>query len=145
VAVDTRQRLRTIPELRQPAADRTQANKERAVSFAAYAALVDLFPTRAADADALMATLGYVVDGSDTSTAATVGRTAAQAVLDYRRGDGANQAGNYADTSGYVPVNSWNEIRDVDRWQPLCVPTPPPGATECTGTIQRFLTPTGAM
>jgi hypothetical protein len=32
--------------LRQPAAERTQANKERAVSFAAYLALVDLFPAR---------------------------------------------------------------------------------------------------
>jgi hypothetical protein len=35
-----------------------------------------------------------------------VGMTAAQAVLDFRKGDGANQAGNYAVTSGYVPVNT---------------------------------------
>src|ERR687898_480907 len=32
--------------LRRPTVERTQANKERAVSFAAYLALVDLFPAR---------------------------------------------------------------------------------------------------
>jgi hypothetical protein len=52
-----------------------------------------------------MQELGYATDGSDTSTAATVGTTAAQAVLDYRHGDGANQLNGYADTSGYTPVN----------------------------------------
>jgi hypothetical protein len=84
--------------LRQPEAERTQANKEKAVSFAAYTAFLDVFPTRTAAADARMAALGYAVDGSDTSTAAVVGTTAAQAVLDFRQGDGANEAGNYADT-----------------------------------------------
>ena len=62
--------------LRRPTAERTQANKERAVSFAAYLALVDLFPARQAAFDQRMATLGYATDGSDTSTAATVGTTA---------------------------------------------------------------------
>ena len=33
-------------KLRQPEAERTQANKDKAVSFAAYTALVDLFPAR---------------------------------------------------------------------------------------------------
>jgi hypothetical protein len=46
VAVDSRQRLRANPNMRQPAADRTVENKTRAVSFAAYAALVDLFPAQ---------------------------------------------------------------------------------------------------
>src|SRR4029453_11378461 len=32
--------------LRQPEAERTQANKDKAVSFAAYLALADLFPAR---------------------------------------------------------------------------------------------------
>jgi hypothetical protein len=130
--------------LRQPEAERTQANKEKAVSFAAYTAFLDVFPTRTAAADARMAALGYAVDGSDTSTAAVVGTTAAQAVLDFRQGDGANEAGNYADTcipACYQPVNTWDKILDADRWQPLCVPTPPPGATECSGRVQPFLTP----
>ena len=127
--------------LRQPAAERTQANKERAVSFAAYTALVDLFPARTAIFDQRMTTLGYATDGSDASMPAMVGRTAAQAVLDFRHADGSNQLNGYADTSGYQPVNTWDKILDADRWQPLCVPTPPPGATTCAGRMQLFLTP----
>jgi hypothetical protein len=65
--------------LRQPAADRTLDNKNRAVSFAAYAALVDLFPARQAVYAQKMSDLGYVTDGSDTSTAAMVGAAAARA------------------------------------------------------------------
>src|SRR5512133_358622 len=80
--------------LRQPAAERTVDNKSRAVSFAAYAALVDLFPARQATYAGQMADLRYAVDGSDTSTAAQVGSTAAQAVLDFRHRDGSNQLGD---------------------------------------------------
>jgi hypothetical protein len=152
VAVDTRQRLRVNPELRQPAAERTLDNKTRAVSFAAYAALVDLFPAESQqDAFAQqMADLNFAVDGSDTSTAAMVGGAAAQAVLDFRHRDGANQLGDepggtpgvaYSDYTGYAPVNTWDQVKDPDRWQPLCLPLPPPGATECPGRIQTFLTP----
>jgi hypothetical protein len=133
--------------LRQPETERTLDNKTKAVSFAAYAALVDLFPARQASYAQLMTDLGYVVDGSDTSTAAMVGATAAQAVLDYRHRDGANQLGDrnggapYSDYTGYEPVNTWNEVKDPDRWQPLCLPLPPAGATECTGRVQTYLTP----
>jgi hypothetical protein len=54
------------------------------------------------------------------------------AVLGFRHTDGANQLNGYADTTGYQPVNTWDKIMDADRWQPLCVPTPPPGATSAT-------------
>ena len=136
--------------LRQPAAERTPDNKTKAVSFAAYASLVDLFPARQGIYRQQMADLGYAVDGSDTSTAAMVGGAAAQAVLDFRHRDGANQLGDepggtpgvaYSDYTGYRPVNTWDQVNDPDRWQPLCIPTPPPGATECIGRIQTFLTP----
>jgi hypothetical protein len=136
--------------LRQPAAERTLDNKNRAVSFAAYATLVDLFPARQGIYRQQMTDLSYAVDGSDTSTAAMVGGAAAQAVLDFRQRDGANQLGDepggtpgvaYSDYTGYRPVNTWDKINDPDRWQPLCIPLPPQGATECTGSIQRFLTP----
>jgi hypothetical protein len=126
--------------LRRPSAERTQANKDKAVSFAAYLALVDLFPARQATFQQRMATLGYATDGTDASTPAMVGTTAAQAVIDYRHNDGANQLNGYADTSGYAPVNTWNQILDPDRWQPLCVPLPPPGTTECPAQ-QKYLTP----
>jgi hypothetical protein len=136
--------------LRQPAAERTVDNKRRAVRFAAYAALVDLFPARGDLYAQEMADLGYAVDGSDTSTAAQVGRTAAQAVLDFRHRDGSNQLADepggtpgvaYSDYTGYQPVNTWNDVRFPDRWQPLCLPLPPPGATECAGRVQTCLTP----
>ena len=81
-----------------------------------------------------MRDLGYAIDGSDISTAAMVGGAAAQAVLDWRHRDGANQLGDrnggapYSDYSDYQPVNTWDQINDPDRWQPLCLPLPPPGA-----------------
>src|SRR5690348_18210617 len=50
--------------LRQPAGERTLENKNRAISVAAYTALVDLFPGRQAIYAQRMADLGYAVDGS---------------------------------------------------------------------------------
>jgi hypothetical protein len=137
-------------QLRRPRAEATLDNKNKAISFAAYTALIDLFPARRNTYAQQMTDLGYGVDGSDTSTAATVGTDAALAVLEFRHRDGANQLGDesggtpqpaYSDYTGYEPKNTWNEVKDPDRWQPLCVPTPPPGATECTGAIQKFMTP----
>ena len=134
------------------AAERTVANKNKAVSFAAYAALVDLFPARQSIyAGHMVNDLNY--DPTDASTDPTtpegVGNLAAQVVLDYRHQDGANQLGDlnggapYSDYTGYTPTpkNTWDKVGDPDRWQPLCVPTPPPGATQCTGRIQTYLTP----
>ena len=132
--------------LRQPTAERTPANKDKAVSYAAYTALVDLFPVRQPifrdymERPVADGGLDYRVDGSDTSTAATVGTLAAQAVLDYRHNDGSNQANGYADTSGYVPVNSWDQVLSPDHWQPLCVPLRAPGTSDCPAQ-QRFATP----
>ena len=126
--------------LRQPEAERTQANKDKAVSYAAYTALMDLFPARQAFFDQRMADLGYLTDGSDLSTAASVGRIAAEKVLEFRHADGSNQPNGYADTSGYSPVNSWDQVLSPDHWQPLCVPWPAPGITDCPAT-QKFATP----
>jgi hypothetical protein len=119
--------------LRQPPAERTLANRRTAISYAAYRALVNLFPARTASFDALMASLGYdpAEDAADTSPAG-VGNRAAAAVLAYRAGDGANQAGGYADTTGYQPVNTPDEVLDADRWQPLRLPG---------GMAQTFATP----
>jgi hypothetical protein len=159
VAVDSRGRLPANPQLRQPAAERTPDNKTKAVSFAAYAVLVDLFPGQEQqDAfSAQMRQLDYAINGSDSSTAAGVGADAAQAVLEYRHQDGANQLNNYADYTGYKPANDWNtpldEI-DPDHWQPLCVltdagvangmPATPPAGNNCDPPDykrQTFLTP----
>ena len=121
-------------KLRRPPLERTLENKNKAVSFAAYTTLVDLFPSRADDFALQMKELGYVVDGSDTSTPAKIGLTTAQAVIAFRHKDGSNQLGGYADTTGYQPVNTGDEVRDRWRWQPLRVPLG-------TGNPQRALTP----
>jgi hypothetical protein len=126
--------------LRQPETERTPANKDKAMSFAAYTALMDLFPARQSTFTAKMQSLYGEAFASDTTAPATVGFTAAQAVLDFRHTDGANQANGYADTSSYSPVNSWNQILSPDHWQPLCVPLPAPGTTDCPAT-QKFATP----
>jgi hypothetical protein len=98
------------------------------------------FPARQEIFTAKMASLYGPEFASDTTAPATVGFTAAQAVLDYRHGDGSNQTNGYADTSGYSPVNSWDQLVDPDHWQPLCVPLPAPGATDCPAQ-QKFATP----
>jgi hypothetical protein len=127
------------------------ANKMKAISFAAYRAIVDLFPpepgkfpSKAATAttpaytnpNVLMTRLppdGFGYDPAEVDnvtpdvidTPAEVGNAAANAVLDYRHGDGSNQLGGYADTTGYRPAegSTWNSIVKW-RWQPLCVLTP---------------------
>jgi len=125
-AYDARARgTRLGASLRRPAAERTLANKNKAISFAAYKALVDLFPARQFDFTEQMAFFGYAVDGSDASTAASVGTMAAKAVIDYRHTDGSNQLNGYADTcqpACYKPVNTGDTVVDPWRWQPLRVP-----------------------
>jgi hypothetical protein len=189
----------------------TLANKQEAISYAAYRVLNDLFPADKfpcvpancpTDGTATYLTPDFLLrainpppnppydpnnttPASPTNTAAApagVGNLAAQAVLDYRRGklprdlsapnpygDGSNQRGDdpkgkglpYSDTTGYTAVNSWKQVNDPWRWQPLCVLTaagvaanfPPirdPSASECADgtpttpshyTLQNALTP----
>ena len=125
--------------LRRPAAERTPANKNEAVSYGAYRALADLFPARLADFDALIRALGYdpANTSTDLTTPAGIGNAAAAALLEYRHGDGSNQLGDlapgpYADWTGYVPVNGPDVLVDPGRWQPLVLPN---------GTVQRFAVP----
>jgi hypothetical protein len=146
VAVDTRQRLRPPtppnPDLRQPAAERTPANKNKAISFAAYRVLVHLFPPATFSSkaptyyvpDVLMtgagpAGLNYDPAEADSKTPgvidtpAEVGNAAAQAVLNYRDMDGSTN------TTSYQPINTWNALNTDQslnpnwHWQPLCVLT----------------------
>ena len=114
--------------LRRPPAERTPASKTEAVSFAAYRALVDLFPSQTAALHSLMTNLGYdpTNERTDPSTPAGVGNVAAAAVIALRHHDGSNQLGDlhpgaYSDYTGYVPVNDADHINDPNRWQPLRV------------------------
>jgi hypothetical protein len=124
--------------LRRPAAERTVAHKSMAMSYAAYRALLDLYPARSADFTTLMTNMGYdPADAStDPATPAGVGNRAAAAVLAYRANDGSNQAGGYADTTGYTPVNTPDAVNDPFRWQPLRHPNGSGGTV-----VQSFLAP----
>ncbi|MFC4006073.1 vanadium-dependent haloperoxidase [Nonomuraea purpurea] len=111
--------------LRRPASERTEANKNEAISFAAHLAAVDLYPAQRAGFDALMAELGYD-PANPSSRPAQVGVSACGAVLDQRHADGSNQLGGYADTTGYAPVNApvvvaepLTTLNDPGRWAPL--------------------------
>lgn len=120
----------------QPYGLRTPKNKEEAISFAAYRAVVDLFPLDDAMLyRPLMSRLGYDPDNTttDTTTPAGVGNAACAAVLQFRHNDGSNQLGDmsssgvpYSDYTGYEPVNPpstvpviLTSILDPNRWQPL--------------------------
>ncbi|MFP5265299.1 MAG: DUF6851 domain-containing protein [Blastocatellia bacterium] len=139
VAIDTR----LGGALKRPPSERTEENKKKATSFAAYRALVDLFPTQKQIFDRLMSDLGYDPSDAttDTSTAAGVGNVASAAVIEFRHHDGSNQLGDlnpgaYSDYTGYVPVNTPDQVFDINRWQPLRLPN---------GQVQRWLAPQWGM
>ncbi len=121
-------------ELRRPKRERTLANKNEAISFAAYRALVDLFALdKASVFDPLMASLGYDPNNLTVNTdiPAGIGNVACAAVLAFRHGDGSNQLGDlhpgaYSDWTGYVSVNSAStvpvdpaSVLDPNHWQRL--------------------------
>ena len=132
----------TVPNLvaRRPAVERTLQAKEVAVSYAAFDALVNLFPSQRVGFEATMRDLGLDPENesTDPTTAAGVGNVACTAVLDRRRDDGANQLGDsnggapYSDYTGYQPINSPTLLVDPNHWQPLMMPS---------GTSQTFLAP----
>ena len=122
--------------LRQPHSKHKRTNQNKAISFAAYRAAVDLFPVdKASVFDPLMAQLGYDPNdiSTDTTTPSGIGNVACAAVLNFRHNDGSNQLGNltisgvpYADYTGYTPLNPPSTVPvnpatvlDVNHWQPL--------------------------
>ncbi|OGF13299.1 MAG: hypothetical protein A2W00_00495 [Candidatus Eisenbacteria bacterium RBG_16_71_46] len=112
--------------LRRPPAERTLANKQKAFSYAEYRALLDLFPGQAGYIRDQMIAFGYDPDdaSSDPTTPQGIGNLCANAVTSFREHDGSNQlgdlhAGPYSDYTGYVPVNTPDQINDPNRWQPL--------------------------
>ncbi len=130
--------------LRRPASERTQQNKEEAISYAAYFAAVDLFPDEQERFDTLMQSLGYnPPDGEDLdpTSAAGIAAIACGAVLEYRHSDGSNQLGDlnpgaYSDYTDYEPVNTPDEVIDPNYWQPLRVDDGQGGTR-----VQEFLVP----
>ena len=130
---------------RRPATERTDANKSEAISYAAHAALLDLFPSEAALFDALLAEQGYpaVPPSLSPTTPSGIGIAAAAAVLAFRHRDGSNQLGDlapgaYADYTGYHAINPPEPaaVIDPNHWQPLEVSDGHGGTV-----IQKYTTP----
>src|SRR5262249_44500577 len=116
-------------KLRRPAAERTPANKEKAIAQAVTRVLLDMYPDDAAWIKARVRKEGIDPEdaSTDVETPAGVGNVAAAALLDYRHHDGSNQLGDevgsngrpYSDWTYYRPVNPPGRIVDPDRWQPI--------------------------
>jgi hypothetical protein len=130
-------------DLRRPEIERTLDNKNQAISYAAYRALVDLFPSRKADFDAKMLALGY--NPNNNSIPAGIGNSAAAAVIAFRHNDNSNQLGvlsasqlPYSDYTNYQPVNTINTLNDPNRWQPTPFFNPATGQFDI---VRSFITP----
>jgi hypothetical protein len=113
---------------RRPKAERSLKNREIAISYAAFRAMSEYFYSdRELFAD-FMKELGLDPNNSslDPTTPEGIGNLAAQAVIEARKGDGANQYGEekasngkpYFNYVGYEPVNSADKNVDPNRWQP---------------------------
>ncbi|MEQ8707027.1 MAG: vanadium-dependent haloperoxidase [Phaeodactylibacter sp.] len=113
---------------RQQAEAQTLANKEEAISYAAYRTMCEYYYSDSLLFKDFMVELGYDPDNHsmDPNTPAGIGNLAATAVIKARKGDGANQYGEaegaqglaYADYTGYHPINTPEENVDINRWQP---------------------------
>jgi hypothetical protein len=122
-------------DFRRPKAERTLKNKEAAIGYAVYRAMIYLFPEDKKWIDDEVKKKGVDPNNNTTNraTAAGVGNSAAAAVIEYRRKDGANQHGDevgglkddkgkgvpYSDWTFYRHVNPPDRIIDPDCWQPI--------------------------
>lgn len=113
---------------RRPKKEHSLGNKEVAISYAAYRAMSEYYFTDKALFVDFMKELGLDPDNEslDPNTPVGIGNLAARAVIEARKGDGANQYGEekgsngqpYFDYVGYEPVNSADRNIDPNRWQP---------------------------
>src|SRR5436309_3059929 len=116
-------------KLRRPSQERTQKNKETAISYAAYRSLLDVYPEDSVWIRDQMRALGYDPDdiSLSTSSPAGIGNVAGAAVSELRHHDGANQLGDepggdgtpYSDYTFYQPKNTPDNIADPLAWLPI--------------------------
>lgn len=128
--------------LRRPSNEQTAENQRKAVAYAGYDVLTDLFPQYESDTGAfanLLNQQGFGVnDTEDPMLPAGIGNLAAQAIIEARADDGSNVANDFADFDSpfyggkYAPLNSPDPTADnaflgpnfdVNAWCPLRVPT----------------------
>jgi hypothetical protein len=115
--------------LRRPSVERTISNKSKAIAYAVYRSLLYVYPEDATWLARQMREDGHDPEDTsrDPSTPEGIGNTAADALIEYRRHDGANQHGDeagsngkpYSDYTFYEPRNSHDRILDPDRWQEI--------------------------
>ncbi|MCC0177279.1 vanadium-dependent haloperoxidase [Waterburya agarophytonicola K14] len=118
-------------DLQRPEAENTLANKTEAMSYSAYVVSIALFPEHKAIFDRVMSDLGYEttlidLESPDPTTPPGIGIISAEALLDYRDRDGANQLGReingdgtpYSDYTNYQPINDPGNITQIDSWTP---------------------------
>lgn len=109
--------------LRSPESERTLENKEKAISYAGYRALVDVLPV---DTDSvykpLMRQLGYDPNdnSTDIETPTGIGNVACAAVLEFRHHDKSNQLGDLAEG----PYSDWTHYRSINMPSPFPVQLP---------------------
>jgi hypothetical protein len=129
----------------QDKANNTETNKNKAISYAAYRVLVDLFPPSNfpsttspkvySTPDVLLSSLGYDpgIVTTDPSTPAGIGNLAAKLVLDFRRGvvpadgsvrtqfgDGSNQLGDHPNGNG-LPYSDTTGYKSLNTWDKVSV------------------------
>ncbi len=145
-----------------------EANKREAISHAAFTVLRVLAPQHRHALIHQMQALGY--DPNADTPPAKVGRRAAAAVLANFRDDGANEAGNFADTTGYKPrisgaPDAWrpigsfgkNQLPTTPQWSRVMpfsltradqfrpIPPPAPGTVEWSRQIDVLIKTSGAL
>ena len=132
----------------RPEVENTTANKQKAMSYAAYEVVSDLFPGEIRLFDRLMAEYDYDIEPTTTTDLTTpegIGNLAADSILQSHYDDGSNQLGDdslgdlgvpYSDISGYEYTNfDEHHIEDLDLWTPENV------AQDDEPKLQQFLTP----
>jgi hypothetical protein len=132
----------------RPEAEWTDANRNVAILYASYRAMLSLMPAQEPVWRGMLASVGLDPDDDDAvpDTAIGIGNAAGNAVVAAREQDGMNQLGNeggcqyncmpYADYTGYEPVNTAYDLVHPGRWQPDIVTT-----GNGIFRVQQFVTP----
>ena len=113
---------------RQPVDQRIEANKEIAISYAAYRTLREYYFSDSTFLRRKMVEFGLDPDDHtlDPNTPAGIGNLSARATIEARNNDGSNHLGKmaksdgtrYSDYTGYVPVNTADNLVNTIKWQP---------------------------
>ena len=123
---------------RQPESEKTPRNMNIATLHAAYHALSSMVPGTEAIWREMLHSAGLDADdeSNDPNSPVGIGNLAGKGAVVGRLHDGYNQLGDYADTTGYDPVNTAAELVDPSRWQPEIM-----RAGIGIFTAQQFVTP----